>query len=184
MIVYELIRSARRTLDLSVRGEHVIVRAPLRMPLRDIDGFVNSHENWINKKLAENIEKAKNAEQIDCLSEEEIRSLAEKACEYIPRRVGYYAAIIGVTYGRIVIRCQKTLWGSCSVKGNLNFNCLLMLTPQEVIDSIIVHELCHRRQMNHSKRFYAEVYRVFPEYKKWNKWLRDNGGTILNRLRR
>ena len=184
MIVYELIRSARRTLALNIRGERVIVHAPLRMPLRDIESFVNGHENWINKKLAENIEKAKHAEQTDYLTEDEIRSLAEKAREYIPGRVEYYAAIIGVTYGRIVIRCQKTIWGSCSGKGNLNFNCLLMLTPPEVIDSIIVHELCHRRQMNHSKRFYAEVYRAFPEYKRWRKWLRDNGGMILNRVRR
>ncbi|MBR4241372.1 MAG: M48 family metallopeptidase, partial [Eubacterium sp.] len=75
-----------------------------------------------------------------------------------------------------------TKWGSCSSKGNLNFNCLLMLTPPEVIDSVVVHELCHRKEMNHSKRFYDEVLRVYPDYKKWNKWLKDNGSAIMNRM--
>ncbi|MBR3738310.1 MAG: M48 family metallopeptidase, partial [Eubacterium sp.] len=67
-------------------------------------------------------------------------------------------------------------------KGNLNFNCLLMLTPPEVIDSVVVHELCHRKEMNHSKEFYSEVLRVYPEYKKWNKWLKDNGSAIMARM--
>ena len=67
-------------------------------------------------------------------------------------------------------------------QSNLNFNCLLMLAPPEVIDSVVVHELCHRKEMNHSPRFYAEVYRVFPEYDKWNKWLKENGGSLLSRM--
>ena len=87
--------------------------------------------------------------------------------------------MLGVTYGRITIRNQRSKWGSCSSKGNLNFNCLLMLTPPEVIDS----ELCHRKEMNHSERFYAEVLRIFPDYYKWNKWLKENGGAIIARMR-
>ena len=89
--------------------------------------------------------------------------------------------MIGVTYKRITIRKQKSRWGSCSAKGNLNFNCLLMLTPPEVIDSVVVHELCHRKEMNHSQRFYEEVLRVFPEYKQWDRWLKKNGTAILLR---
>ena len=58
-----------------------------------------------------------------------------------------------------------------------------MLTPPQVIDSIVVHELCHRKEMNHSKRFYDEVYKAFPEYDKWNKWLKDNGSTIMGRVK-
>lgn len=84
---------------------------------------------------------------------------------------------------RITIRSQRTRWGSCSSKGNLNFNCLLVLFPPEVIDSIVVHELCHRKHMNHSPQFYAEIEKVFPEYKKWHKWLNDNGGLYMERLR-
>lgn len=112
----------------------------------------------------------------------EIEALADQALKVIPERVRYYAPLVGVTYGRITIRNQKTRWGSCSSKGNLNFNCLLMLTPPEVIDSVVVHELCHRKEMNHSKRFYEEVYRVYPEYDKWNKWLKENGNALISRL--
>ena len=86
-----------------------------------------------------------------------IKELADKARIFIPERVKYYAEVIGVDYGRITIRCQKTRWGSCSSKGNLNFNCLLMLMPSEVIDYVVVHELCHIKQMNHSKAFWKEV---------------------------
>ena len=117
-------------------------------------------------------------------TQEEIKNLAEEASQVIPERVRYYAPIIGVDYGRITIRSQKTRWGSCSSKGNLNFNCLLMLTPLEVIDSVVVHELCHRKYMNHSKDFYAEVERVFPDYQKWNKWLKESGLSLIKRLPR
>ena len=88
------------------------------------------------------------------------KKLASKALDYIPGRVKYYADIIGVTYGKITIRNQKTRWGSCSSKGNLNFNCLLMLMPPEVIDYVVVHELCHRKQMNHSKAFWRKYFQT------------------------
>ena len=101
----------------------------------------------------------------------------------IPARVAYYAAQIGVSYGRITIRCQRTRWGSCSSAGNLNFNCLLLLAPPRVLDSVVVHELCHRKQMNHSAAFYREVYRVFPDYDRCRLWLRENGGALLARAR-
>ena len=88
---------------------------------------------------------------------------------------------MGVTYGRITIRNQKTRWGSCSSKGNLNFNCLLMLTPPEVIDYVVVHELCHRKEMNHSKAFWDEVAHVLPDYEKARLWLKTEGDMIMRR---
>ena len=75
--------------------------------------------------------------------------------------------------------CSFPFFASCAANGNLNFNCLLVLMPSEVLDSVVVHELCHRRHMNHSKEFYAEIDRVFPDYRRWNKWLKDNGGVYL-----
>ena len=108
--------------------------------------------------------------------------MAEKALKLIPERVRHYAQLLGVTYGSITIRNQKTKWGSCSSKGNLNFNCLLMAAPPEVVDSVVVHELCHRLHMNHSKEFYAEIYRIFPEYDKWDKWLKENGTLLIRRM--
>ena len=86
---------------------------------------------------------------------------------------------MGVTYGKITIRHQKTRWGSCSGTGNLNFNCLLMLVPEQVLDYVVVHELCHRKEMNHSPRFWKEVEAIFPEYREARKWLKDHGGSLI-----
>ena len=123
------------------------------------------------------------AESIPKLTPEELHNLAQQALKVIPARAAYYATLIGVTYGRITIRSQTSRWGSCSSKGNLNFNCLLMLAPPEVLDSVVVHELCHRREMNHSQKFYAEVLRVFPTYRTQEKWLKEHGGELLKRRR-
>ncbi|MBQ3904027.1 MAG: M48 family metallopeptidase [Eubacterium sp.] len=178
----ELIRSSRKTLSLEIKPDgRVIVRAPLRMSQRKIDGFVENKAGWIEKHLSR-LKTAQAAQNgINKLTDDELQLLAEKALQYIPQRVEYYSKLIGVNYGRITIRNQRTKWGSCSSKGNLNFNCLLMLTPPEVIDSVVVHELCHRKEMNHSDRFYAEVMKVYPEYKKWNRWLKENGPAIMSR---
>ena len=100
----------------------------------------------------------------------------------IQQRVEHYAGISGINYNRIFIRLQKSRWGSCSRDGNLNFNCLLVLMPLEILDSVVVHELCHRKHMNHSKQFYAEVEKIFPDYRKCSKWLKENGGIYFKRL--
>ncbi len=178
----EVVRSYRKTIGLEVKKDgRVLVRAPVGFPTADIKRFVSDHEDWIQKHLEMVRKRAQQPAPRDRLTMDEIRALAEKAKKVIPERVEHYAPLIGVTYGRITIRNQKSRWGSCSAKGNLNFNCLLMLTPIEVLDSVVVHELCHRKFMNHSRQFYDEVLRVFPEYKKWHKWLRDNGGKLLAR---
>ncbi len=177
----EIIRSRRKTLSLQISPDgRVVARAPLRMPEKDIRDFIRRRSDWIEKHLSRIADSAK----VPAMTEEELRELADSALKYIPERVRYYAPIVGVSYGRITIRSQRTRWGSCSSKGNLNFNCLLMLAPPEVIDSIVVHELCHRKEMNHSPRFYAEVLRVYPDYYKWNDWLKKNGAALLARLPR
>lgn len=177
---YELIRSRRKTLCAEIRDGRLIVRAPLRVSRAEISRFLTEKRPWIEKHLAQAREAERNA--AERLTQEEIRALTEEARRVIPARVAFYARKVGVDYGRITIRHQRTRWGSCSAKGNLNFNCLLMLTPYEVIDSVIVHELCHRKEMNHSALFYAEVVRVFPEYRKWQLWLKRHGQEILARM--
>lgn len=170
---YEIIRSKRKSIEIQVKpGGRVIVRAPRLIPVYEIQKIVDKKESWIvkHKKKMENI-----PEPVDTrLSKEEAKELIKKANQIIPERVAYYAEIIGVTYGTITLRNQKTRWGSCTSEGNLNFNIRLMRAPIEVLDSVIVHELCHRKHMNHSKRFYAEVYKAFPEYDKWHDWLKKN----------
>lgn len=177
-----IIRSSRKTLSIQLKPGEIIARAPLRMKDKKIYSFIESKKSWVEKNLAKIDERQKVLDEVQPFTEDEINALAEKAKSIISERVKYYAPKIGVTYNRITIRCQRTRWGSCSSKGNLNFNCLLALFPVEVIDSVVVHELCHRRYMNHSPQFYAEIEKVFPEYRKWHKWLKDNGGAYMGRV--
>ena len=181
---YTLIKSRRKTISLEIRGDELIVRAPNRTTRREADDFVRRHERWIQKKRRQIAERSAREQAAPKLRDEELDALAVQAKAYIPQRVAYYAQIMGVEYGRVTLRCQKTRWGSCSAKKNLNFNILLMLTPPEVIDSVVVHELCHLRQMDHSPRFYEQVRAVYPEYDLWNRWLKENGGMIMARVNR
>lgn len=179
---YKVIRSDRKTISVEIGARGVLVRAPRKASFSDIDKFVSDHEEWIMKHLNKREEAIKRTENVNKLTEEELRQLAREASKVIPEKVAYYADILGVTYGRITIRNQKTRWGSCTSKGNLNFNCMLLLAPDEVVDSVVVHELCHRLEMNHSKAFYNNVYRVFPDYDKWDRWLKENGSVLLARM--
>ena len=177
---FELIRSARRTIAVEIRNGRVIVRAPMRMSKVEIERLVASKADWINKHLEAS--KQRQSVPVQPFTAAEIQQLADAALLDIPQRVRKYAAIVGVTVGRITIRNQKTRWGSCSSKGNLNFNCLLMLCPEEVRDYVVVHELCHRKELNHSPRFWNEVARVMPDYAARRKWLKDNGAALIRRL--
>lgn len=181
-----LIRSRRKSLAIEITPElQVVVRAPARMPVREINAFVQEKDDWIREHLQRMAGKKRLREQHwePALSEEELQELATQAMKLIPQKVRYYAPIIGVTYGRITIRNQRTRWGSCSGKGNLNFNCLLLLMPEEVLDYVVVHELCHRKEMNHSARFWEEIEKILPDYRQRRKWLKDNGGRIMDRNR-
>ena len=179
----QTIRSDRKTIALQIRPDgSLLLKVPLRMTQGEIQDFMERKRNWIEKHVRRVEERQAAMQVLPRLSEEELCALASKAVQVIPERVRYYAPLVGVSYGRITIRNQRSRWGSCSGKGNLNFNCLLMLTPPEVLDSVVVHELCHRKEMNHSERFYAEVLRVFPDYYKWDKWLKENGAAIMGRM--
>ncbi len=182
MTPYRILRSDRKTICLQWKAGELIVRAPRHAAEAQIAELVRKHADWIEKqrrKLEQAEQRLGSAEK---LTPEELRALADRAKKTVPERVANYAPLVGVDYGRITIRNQRTRWGSCSAAGNLNFNCLLMLAPAEVLDSVVVHELCHRKEPNHSRRFYAEVLRVFPEYRRWEKWLRENGQALLRRM--
>lgn len=180
----EIIRSDRKTLSLEITSDlKVRVRAPRRCSERRIRRFISQRMDWIVKHLMQMEEKQEKLANVKPLTKEELDALVEKAMEVIPQKAANFASILHVTYNRITIRNQQTRWGSCSAKGNLNFNCLLMLTPDEIVDYIVVHELCHRLEMNHSKRFWTLVASVIPDYKRREKWLKENGGLIMARNR-
>lgn len=180
-----IIRSSRRTLSLQVKNDgQVIVRAPKHVTLQEIAAFVRKNSAWLHKHL-EKVRKEKElnaASPVQPLTMEDIQKLADEALRVIPVRVAHFAPLVGVTYGRITVRNQRTRWGSCSSKGNLNFNCLLMLAPPGILDYVVVHELCHRKEMNHSPKFWAEVAKVMPDYKERQKWLRTEGSSIMRRM--
>ena len=177
-----VIRSNRKTVAIQVNSDlSVTVRAPYGVTEKYIEEFLNKNEAWISKRMNEIKVKKKSIESknVENVTLDKIKILADQALKIIPTRVEYFARIIGVTYGNITIRNQKTRWGSCSSKGNLNFNCLLMLAPPKVLDYVVVHELCHRKQMNHSKAFWTEVEKVFPDYKESIKWLKEEGSQMM-----
>ncbi len=176
---YEIIRSARRTIAIQITPQgRVLVRCPKNLGTEQIRKFVESKSTWILKHLAAQT----GAAQAPCFTGQQIENFAHEARRVIPQRVAELAPLVGVSYGKITIRCQHTRWGSCSSKGNLNFNCLLMLVPPEVLDYVIVHELCHRKEMNHSERFWAEVQRILPDYQKQRAWLKTHGRELIGRL--
>ena len=168
---YTLIRSSRRTLGLQVKADgQVIVRAPKRAPVREIEQFVADHEEWVRKAQAK---LAKDKENRRIITEEERKAGIKEAMIRIPERTAYFAARMGVSYGRITIREQKTRWGSCSTRGNLNFNWKLVLMQPEVLDYVVVHELAHRKEMNHSAAFWAVVEKELPDYRERRKILKE-----------
>lgn len=180
---YIIKKSWRRTISISVdEDKRVIVKAPVGTSAYTVQNFLREKRDWIIKQINKIDQQEKTALQLGPLSQKDIIELKKKARLLIPQRVEHYAQLSGITYGRISIRLQKTRWGSCSAEGNLNFNCLLALMPVEVLDSVVVHELCHRRQMNHSRAFYDEVLRLYPEYKKYHRWLKKNGGAYFKRI--
>lgn len=173
---FELIRSQRKTLSLEIRHGTLLVRAPVFVTDEQIERFLYDHRRWIQTHLEQERQRESSSRK---LSREELEALMAQAREVIPQRVAHYAPLVGVSYGRVTIRCQRTRWGSCSARGDLSFNCLLLLAPPEVLDSVVVHELAHRRQMNHSPAFYEQVLRVMPDYPQRRRWLKEHGPALL-----
>ena len=113
--------------------------------------------------------------QSDAAVRAAIRStLSAVALKRIRERLDHYAPRVGVAPGRVAIRDQKSRWGSCSAKGNLNFNWKLIMAPPPALDYVVIHELCHLIEFNHSPRFWSLVERQMPEYEVWKKWLKQH----------
>lgn len=172
-----VIRSKRKTMALQVGLDGTVVaRVPNRVAKKEVLRFLDSHAAWIaaaKKKMARR-QQEKQAYRspyeipaYDSLSKRE----KDEIWAHFMQRLMYYAPKIGVTFERVAIRNQKGRWGSCSSKGNLNFNCRLLFVPDRIVDYVVIHELAHRRFMNHSKAFWKEVEKYMPDYKEQKKLL-------------
>lgn len=173
-----VIASSRKSVSIEVRSDLTVwLRIPIWMKRQEAEAILQKKQNWIKTHLEEMEARHGDREAATALSDRKIKELTEEAKKVIPLRVAYFAEKMAVTYGRITIRNQKTRWGSCSSKGNLNFNCQLMLMPDEVIDYVVVHELCHRVHMNHSGEFWKLVKQVMPDYEERRRLLREYAKT-------
>lgn len=168
---YELIRSRRKTLALEITADcRVLVRAPLRLPKERIDAFVENHAAWIETHLERQRQKAASAPPAP--TPEEIAALKAKARSVLPGKVAYWSEKMGVAPTGLKITTARKRYGSCSGRNSLCFSCFLMRCPEEAVELVVVHELCHIREKNHGPRFYALLEQYLPDYKERKKLLR------------
>ena len=167
---YTVIYSDRKTISLSVKGGVITVRAPRRATKSFIEDFVRRHTAFIEKNLPKEIARA---EKYGALTEPEKVALRKEARKYLSRKAEEYSSLMGLKYGRITITAAETRFGSCLSKGNISFSYRLMLYPEAAREYVVVHELAHLGEMNHSKRFYAIIEKILPDYKERKKLLRE-----------
>ncbi len=185
-VPYEIIRSDRKSLGLTIDCEGIVrVRIPKRVSTQTALDFVKRQQTWILRNYLKQMERAKEQKKSEeeCPYTEEELARAERyfrarAKSYFPVRAAFFAKQMKVTYGTISIRDQKTRWGSRSSTGTLSFNWRLMLAPKEVLDYVVVHELAHIKEMNHSKDFWREVEKILPDYEVYRKWLKEHGNEL------
>lgn len=181
---YQLIRSARKTIAIEVKKDgSVIVRAPRQCARSVIEGIVREKQDWILRKQQESVQKVREQEEkrseLPAWSEADEQRARLLARHVLTQKTKLYASLMQVSYGKITIRDQKTRWGSCSSKGNLNFNWRLILAPEAVQDYVVVHELAHRLQMNHSPAFWKIVEQILPDYQIQRRWLKEHGEELM-----
>ncbi len=168
---YRLVRSRRKTVALTVKRDGTLeVRAPLRLSKKWIDGFVAQKESWIQKKTTELAQKEAARRE---LTPEEEAGLIKRAQEYLPRRAWELSRETGLVPAGVKVTGAKTRWGSCSGKNSVCLSWRLMEKPPEVIDYVIIHELCHTVHHDHSRKFWALVASFLPDYRKLRQRLSD-----------
>ncbi len=164
---YKIIKSKRKSLTISVeRAGTVIVKAPKSMTNRQIKFYCEKNRRWIEKRLAEHSE---NASKGTPPTEEEIKELKKQAKQVLSRKTEYFARFMGVEYNGVKITSAKHRWGSCKKDGSICYSYRTMLLDEKCRDYIVVHELAHIKQFNHSAAFYEEIAKILPDYKERQK---------------
>ena len=157
------------------------MRAPYSVWSSQIEAFLQEKADWLLKNLIKQ-RRISEMSHRTALSPAAHKALEKRyraaAQAYIPERVAHYAQQMCLTYGAVYIRSPKRQWGSCSSSGNLSFNWRLMLAPPRIVDYVVVHELAHRRHMDHSPAFWAAVEDVLPDYRECVEWLKENGDLL------
>lgn len=166
---YKLIRSSRKTMELSIGGDFVpVVRAPQNLSTAETDAFVKKHEKWIKKQIERKLEH----EEKFKISEDETAVLKAKAHAYLSGRTEYFSELMGLEPAGIKITSAKKRFGSCSGKNSICYSWRLMQYPPEAIDYVVVHELAHIKYKNHGKNFYKLIEKYLPDYKNREKLLK------------
>ena len=170
-----VIRSARKSLGLEGRDANtVLARIPTRVSDRELKAFVENHRSWILEKTAVMAEREENRKSTPAPPPELLSKTDRMKIQLkIGKQVRHYCEAMGVTVGYVTVKDQKTRWGSCSAKGNVNFNYQLAFLPDELLDYVVIHELAHRRHMNHSRAFWAEVEKYCPDYLERREQLKE-----------
>lgn len=166
---YSVIYSDRKTVTLTVKNGDVIIKAPKRVKKSEILKIIDKHREWIEKAVVKEKQKR---EKYENLTEAEIKALKKEAKKYLSEKCEYFASIMGLSYNRITITSAKTRFGSCSSSKNISFSYRLMLYPEPAREYVVVHELAHLKEMNHSNRFYAIIEKILPDYKERKKLLK------------
>lgn len=178
MVTYTLRKNKRsKRVRLAVYPDgRVVVTAPLCVSARTVQAFVQAKEEWVEEKL-EGFRPF--MEQVPARqSRAGYLKHNEAAHALAHARLAHFSALYGITYGAVSVRNQRTRWGSCSRKGNLSFNYKIALLPSDLADYVIVHELCHVQEFNHSKRFWNLVARAVPNHKALRTQLRARGASV------
>jgi hypothetical protein len=154
------------------RDGRFVVTIPRRMNPASVEPFILRKASWILKKLA--FFKNLNEQMPTRSTKKDFDEHKEAALALAKERIEYWNQAYGFIWKKVSIKNQKTRWGSCSRKGNLNFNFKIILLPPHLADYLVVHELCHLKEMNHSKRFWALVAKTIPDYLARRRELRKN----------
>lgn len=153
-------------------GGRVVVSRPRLVSERRVARFLKDHEVWLTREVARMKEVVPLSPKL-IGSRKEYLAHKEHARIMVHERLAHFAPLYGFTFGRISIKNMSSRWGSCSAKGNLNFHYKVVELPPDLLDYLIVHELCHRKEMNHGPHFWALVERTIPEYQAARKRLRS-----------